>query len=239
MKEKIAIVTGGTSGIGASICKFFKENGIKVISVARHKPNKQIYGEFMVCDVTDEESVKSLFKAVLDKYGRVDIVVNNAGITGANLHTHELAYDEFTKVMRVNVGGTFLVSKYALNAMIAQKSGVIINIASVLGMVGSENFDAYAPSKGAIIAMTKQHAYNYAKYGIRVNSVSPATVMTELVESIKNQMGDEAFETIFDKPHPLGGVGEPSDVAEAVLYLANAKWVTGTNLVVDGGYLSH
>lgn len=239
LKDKIAIVTGGSSGIGAEICKLFSRHGAKVVMVARNKPDK-FDGEFFACDVTNQSEVKALFEHVKKSYGRVDILVNNAGITGENLPCDELSYDEFEWVMKVNVGGTFLASKEALKIMKEQNSGIIINIASTLGVVGSPNFGAYAPSKAAVIGMTKQNAINYAKHGIRVNAISPGTVMTELVEGIKNDMGDEAFAQIFDAPHPFGGVGHMEDVAYAALYLASSesKWVTGTNLVVDGGYLA-
>lgn len=237
MNEKVVIVTGGTSGIGAYICKLFKENQAKVIAVARKSPN-ECYGEFMSCDISDENSVKKLIKTIKDRYGKIDVLINNAGITGENLPCDELKTSEFEKVFKLNVMGTFLMSKYSLKVMKEQNFGVIINISSTLGMVGSQNFGAYAPSKAAVIGITKQNAINYAKYGIRVNAISPGTVMTQTVSNIKDSMGNEAFGRIFDAPHPLGGVGSPEDVANAAFFLASdkAKWITGANLVVDGGY---
>ncbi|CZE47848.1 SDR family NAD(P)-dependent oxidoreductase [Campylobacter geochelonis] len=245
LKDKIAIITGGSSGIGAEICKLFVSKGAKVVVVSRHE-NKALMNQlgenavFFSTDVSDEKSVEKLYKFVLDKFAKLDILVNNAGITGENLHTHELEFSEWKCVFDINVNGSFLMSKQAILLMMKERSGSIINISSVLGVVGSENFGAYCASKAAIIAMSKQDAINYAKYNIRVNSISPGTVMTELVASMKDKIGDEAFQSIFASNHPLGGVGEPKDVAYGALYLASdeSKWVTGTNLVIDGGFLA-
>ncbi|NLK66498.1 MAG: glucose 1-dehydrogenase [Campylobacteraceae bacterium] len=243
LKNKVAIVTGGTSGIGAEISKLFVENGAKVAVVARKENAKfmQSLGEnakFFSCDVACKESVVKLYENILKEFGKVDILVNNAGITGPAKPSYELTFEEWQSVINLNINGTFLMSKYALLEMTKQKSGSIINIASVLGMVGSEAFSVYTVTKGAVISMSKQDALSVAKYGVRVNAISPATVKTEQVVELEKTMGSEAFDAVFNSQHPLGGVGEPKDVAYAALYLASneAKWVTGSNLVVDGGF---
>ncbi len=243
LKDKVAIITGATSGIGAKISETFIENGAKVLIIARHKNEELIKNlgknaKFFSADITDENSVKEIYKFAIKSFGKIDILVNNAGITGPTKPSFELNFDEWSEVINLNINGTFLMSKYALLEMIKQKSGNIVNIASILGMVASEAFSVYSTSKGAIIAMTKQDALSVAKFNVRVNSISPGTVKTNVVANLEKQIGNEAFDEMFNKPHPLGGVGSVEDVANAALFLASdeARWITGANLVVDGGF---
>lgn len=243
LKDKVAIITGATSGIGAKIAETFIKNGAKVLIIARHKNEELIKNlgknaKFFSANITDENSVKDIYKFGIKNFGKIDILVNNAGITGPTKPSFELSFNEWNEVINLNINGTFLMSKYALLEMIKQKSGNIINIASVLGMVASEAFSVYSTSKGAIIAMTKQDALSVAKFNVRVNSISPGTIKTNAVANLEKQIGNEAFDEMFNKPHPLGGVGSVEYVANAALFLASdeAKWITGANLVVDGGF---
>lgn len=235
LKDKVAIITGGTSGIGLAIAKDFLNEGAKVIvssySVDEFSKNKdQIKGAtFFECDVRREREVKSLIKRTIDKYGKLDIMVANAGI-GDGSPVGEEDSEVWKNIISINLTGVFLCNKYAIQEMLKQKKGSIINMSSVLGLVGNPSAPAYSSCKAGVINLTRSGALAYAKEGIRINAISPGYIKTPLIESIPEDM--------LIPLHPIGRLGEDYEVAKAVTFLASddASFITGVVLPVDGGY---
>jgi NAD(P)-dependent dehydrogenase (short-subunit alcohol dehydrogenase family) len=200
--------------------------------------------EYYPLDVTDEGRVKDVTVSVYEKYGKIDILVNNAGIAGPNKPTHEYTREEWEKVFDVNVTGAFLCTKYVVPYMQRQKSGNIVYISSIYGIIGAPDVPAYHATKAANRVMAKIDALLYAKDNIRVNSVHPGFIWTPMVENFlkeqsqKTGMSAEELRKGLDALHPIGHIGEPEDIAYGVLYLVSdeAKFVTGTELIIDGGY---
>jgi NAD(P)-dependent dehydrogenase (short-subunit alcohol dehydrogenase family) len=184
--------------------------------------------------------MSDVLSAIHDDRKRIDILVNNAGIAGANKPTHEISVEEWQKVMDVNVKGVFLGTKYVVPYMKENGGGSIINLSSIYGIIGAPDIPPYHASKGAVRLMTKTDALLYAGDNIRVNSVHPAYIWTPLVEqlAIDSGMKPEDFRRQLDEKHPVGHVGEPSDIGYGILYLASdeSKFMTGSELVIDGGY---
>lgn len=250
VKDKVCIVTGGSFGIGKSACEILAKEGGKVIitdiqdedgsKVADEIKDAGNSAEYMHLDVSDEDEVKKVFSEIKDKYGSIDVLVNNAGIAGPDKPTHELSREEWDKVMAVNVNGVFYCTKYGVQAMKESGGGSIINLSSIYGIISSKDIPPYHASKGAVRLMTKTDALFYAPDNIRVNSVHPGFIWTPLVEDLakRSGIGVEEFRKKLDKRHPIGHVGEPEDIAWGILYLASdeSKFVTGSELVIDGGY---
>jgi len=254
VEEKVAIVTGSTYGIGEAIAKVLaKEGAVSIITGRTQEEGKrcmeEIKGsggkaEYYSLDVTNEARVKEVIDAVYEKYGKIDILVNNAGIGGPNKPTHEYTKEEWNRVFEVNVTGAFLCTKYTVPYMIKQKSGNIVYISSIYGIIGSPDVPAYHATKAANRVMAKIDALLYAKDNIRVNSVHPGFIWTPMVEnSLKEQsknsgMSVEDLRKELDSRHPIGHIGVPNDIAYGVLYLVSdeAKFVTGSELIIDGGY---
>jgi NAD(P)-dependent dehydrogenase (short-subunit alcohol dehydrogenase family) len=170
----------------------------------------------------------------------IDILINNVGIIGKNIPTHEITLQEWENVINVNMKGVFLCTKYGVPLMLKKKKGSIVNLSSIYGIVAAGTFPAYHASKGAVRLMTKNDALTYAPYGIRVNSVHPGYIWTSMSENYLKSTSDNldnAKKEIIDQ-NPLGCIGETIDVAYGILYLASdeAKFITGTELVIDGGY---
>jgi NAD(P)-dependent dehydrogenase (short-subunit alcohol dehydrogenase family) len=246
---KVAIVTGGNSGIGRAISEVFARERARVVIGARNveKGNQTVeaiqkkggIADFVRTDVQDSSQVKHLVEEAVTRYGTVDIVCHCAGAELVKLLV-DTTEDEWNTVMNTNARGAFLVSKFALPYMIAKKKGAIINISSQLGFVGFEKFSAYCASKGAIIQLTKAMALEYSKYGIRINCVCPGAIDTAMVDRelalFENPV--ELRRKIMED-HPIGRIGRPEEVAEAVLFLASERssFIVGESLVVDGGYL--
>jgi NAD(P)-dependent dehydrogenase (short-subunit alcohol dehydrogenase family) len=254
VKDKVAIITGSTYGIGEAIAKVLaKEGAISIVTGRTEKDGIRVVeeirsnegrAEYYSLDITDESRVKAVVNAVYAKYGKIDILVNNAGIAGANRPTHEYSREEWEKVFDVNVTGAFLCTKHVIPYMQKQKSGNIIYISSIYGIVGAPDVPAYHATKAANRVMAKIDALLYAKDNIRVNSVHPGFILTPMVENfIKEQSAktgidiDEVRKSL-DVIHPIGHIGEPNDIAYGVLYLVSdeAKFVTGSELIIDGGY---
>jgi NAD(P)-dependent dehydrogenase (short-subunit alcohol dehydrogenase family) len=257
---KVALVTGAARGIGAAIAEALSCAGASVvltdILVAEGQEAAQSItsghgrASFLPHDVTDEQHWQAAIAFAETTYGGLDIVVNNAGIEMASFLT-ECALADFKRVMDVNVTGVFLGLKHAVRAMApgggSGKGGAIVNVSSVAGLIGSSGHIAYHASKGAVRLMTKAAAIECAQRqtGIRVNSVHPAIVETDMGSSFVRDFVDlgmipdiETAEATFRSAHPIGHFGVPSDIASAVLYLASpaARWMTGSELVIDGGY---
>ncbi len=250
VENKAAIVTGGARGIGKATCCVLAEHGAKVAvadiiddegeAVAEEIRENGGDAEYYRLDTSREQEVSDVFKRIRDKFGSIDVLVNNAGISGTNAPTHEISESDWQRVIDINVKGVFLCTKHAVPYMKGNGGGSIVNLSSIYGIVGAPDLPAYHASKGAVRLMAKTDALLYAKDGIRVNSVHPGFIWTPLVEELasRSEEGAEAFREKLACRHPIGHVGEPEDIAYGILYLASdeAKFVTGSELVIDGGY---
>jgi NAD(P)-dependent dehydrogenase (short-subunit alcohol dehydrogenase family) len=250
VKDKVAIVTGGALGIGRATCLLLaKEGAIAVVTDVLDARGNEVVEEirtrggkadFWHLDVTNEMEAQQVFAAVHVRFGRIDVLVNNAGIAGVNKPTHTITEEAWDAVMRVNVKGVFFCSKHAIPYMLKNDGGSIINLSSIYGLVGAPDLPPYHASKAAVRLMTKTDALLYAKNKIRVNSVHPGFIWTPLVEELgRRSLADAAsYRKQLDDIPPLGHVGEPDDIAYGILYLASdeSKFVTGSELVIDGGY---
>jgi NAD(P)-dependent dehydrogenase (short-subunit alcohol dehydrogenase family) len=246
---RVAVVTGGSMGIGHACALMLAREGaaVAVTDVNDEKGARLMdaicatggTASYWHMDVSKEEEVRNVFQEVKAKYGNITVLVNNAGIAGASKPTHELTEAEWDQVQDVNVKGVFFCTKHAIPQMIQAKKGSIINLSSIYGIIGGPDVPPYHASKGAVRLMTKTDALLYAQYGIRVNSIHPGFIWTPMVEGYLGGGGDvEAGRKAVDALHPLGHMGEADDIAYGVLYLASeeAKFVTGSELVIDGGY---
>jgi len=255
LEGKVAMITGGASGIGKAHAELFAREGAKVVITTRRKVAegtalaesiKKGGGEaiFIKLDVTKESEWREVIDEVIRKYGKLNILVNNAGVSlGKTIEDTSL--DEWNLIMGINSTGVFLGTKYAIEAM--KNNGEpcsIINISSIDAMVGEAELPAYCASKGAVRSLTKAVALSCAQagYNIRVNSVHPGYIHTELTEKEAQDSGltpEQYFEKV-GKMHPIGRIGEPIDIAYISLYLASdeSRWVTGGEFVADGGYIA-
>jgi NAD(P)-dependent dehydrogenase (short-subunit alcohol dehydrogenase family) len=250
IENKVALVTGGARGIGRAVCQVLAREGAAVavtdiiedegVRVAEEIRSRGGTADFWHLDTSSEEAVERVFGAVIQKFGGLHVLVNNAGISGVNRPTHEISEDEWNRVMEINVKGVFLCTKHAVAHMRQQDGGSIINLSSIYGIIGAPDLPPYHASKGAVRLMSKTDALLYAKDNIRVNSIHPGYIWTPLVEELasRSEEGIDAFRQELDSRHPIGHVGEPDDIAYGALYLASdeAKFVTGSELVIDGGY---
>jgi NAD(P)-dependent dehydrogenase (short-subunit alcohol dehydrogenase family) len=244
-------VTGAGRGIGRAIVERFLAEGARVMMTQRsgdegRRVQRELSAayparvEFVEADITDSDQVDKLVNATLDRFDALDIVCNNAG-RGLLRSVHETADDEYQAVMDVNVKGLFLVSRHALAPMLEQGSGAIVNIGSVAGWVGFEADAAYCASKGAVLALTRQMALDYASRGIRINCICPGFVETEMMRVFIDSHADpERIERDIVDMHPVGRVGRPEEVAAAAAFLASddASFIHGASLAVDGGLLA-
>lgn len=241
LENKIAIITGGGSGIGLSCARLFCQEGAKVVIFGRRKNRLEDavreIGENILAvpgDITRDEDISRLVETTVSSYGRIDILVNNAGIfTGAPLH--EMKDDEWESALDINMTRIFKLTREVLPYMIRQKSGSIVNISSILGLVAAPGTSAYNVSKGALNQFTRSLAVEYGVSGIRCNAICPGLIATEMTDELMN---DEDLMQEWSKNYPIGRFGQPEDVAQACLFLASAEssFVTGAILPVDGGY---
>jgi NAD(P)-dependent dehydrogenase (short-subunit alcohol dehydrogenase family) len=250
VENKVVIVTGAALGIGQAASLLLAQEGAKVaVTDIKDDDGKEVVrrisaigglAEFWHMDVTLEAEVERVFRDIHRQFGRVDALVNNAGIVGVNKPTHELTEADWDEVQAVNVKGVFFSTKHVIPYLLEVGGGSIVNISSIYGIVGAPDIPPYHASKAAVRLMTKTDALLYAMNGIRVNSIHPGYIWTPLVEGMAKQSPDgvEAFRKHLDSLHPLGHVGEPNDVAYGILYLTSdeSKFVTGSELVIDGGY---
>jgi NAD(P)-dependent dehydrogenase (short-subunit alcohol dehydrogenase family) len=227
---RVALVTGAASGIGAACCARFTDEGAVVVGL-------DAQGSDITTDVRDEDAVARAVTDVVTEHGRLDIVVNAAGVAGGGT-VHQLDAGEWDRVLDVNLKGTYLVCKHALAAMVEQRSGSVVNIASIEGIIGTEGGSAYNASKGGVVLLTKNMAMDYGRIGIRVNCICPGFIDTPMLRSV---MDFEAMAQVRERvrhEHKLGRFGRPEEIAAAALFLASddASFVTGHALVVDGGF---
>ena len=245
LNGKVAIVTGAAKGIGESTAKLFAkegarvtvsdvdvENGEKVVKTINDNGGEAI---FIKSDASKAEDHEELVKKTVDAFGKLDIAVNNAGIGGPLAKTAEYPLEGWEKVINLNLNGVFYGTKFQIAEMLKNGGGSIVNIASILGQVGTANSPAYVADKHGVVGLTKTAAIEYAKEGIRVNSVGPGYIKTPLL----NVLDDDTLDMLKGL-HPIGRLGKPEEVAEIILWLASdkASFVTGNYYAVDGGYLS-
>jgi 3(or 17)beta-hydroxysteroid dehydrogenase len=250
MRGKSAVVTGGALGIGrACALKLAEEGAAVVVTDVDVDQGSHVAAEirgrggdalFVEHNVADESQWDHVMKVVVERFKKLDVLVNNAGVALAKDVEHT-TLEEWRRLMSINLDGVFLGTKHAIQAMKTARSGSIVNLSSIEGLVGDPNLAAYNASKGGVRLLTKSAALYCAKagYNIRVNSVHPGYIWTPMVENYLKAQGDVAQgRKLLDSLHPIGHVGEPDDIAYGVLYLASdeAKFVTGTELVIDGGY---
>lgn len=250
LEGKTIIVTGGASGIGKATCKKLAEEGAKVaitdirddqgIELEKEINNNGGQAGYWNLNVTDETQVKRIFSEINERFGPIDGLVNNAGISGADKPTDEVTKEEWEEVMDINVTGVFLCTKHVVPYMRKNGSGSIVNLSSIYGIVGNQDLPPYHASKGAVRVMTKNDALFYAEDGIRVNSVHPGFIWTPLVEELaeRQEQSVEEFRKELDSLHPLGHVGKPENIASGIAFLASdeSSFMTGSELVIDGGY---
>lgn len=238
---KVAVVTGGASGIGLAAAKAYLAKGAKVvIADFNEKGGKQAAQdlkndgevEFFQVDVSSEEAVENMVKFAVDTFGTIDILVSNAGV-GALSETHELSYEDYHKVIAVNQDSVFFGAKHAIRHMMNNGGGAIINTASILGSVGEAGAFAYNASKGAVNLMTKSLALQYADKNIRVNAVAPGYVESGMVS--RDALGPEFYDQLVGK-HPIGRLGTADEIAHAIIFLSENDFMTGATILVDGGY---
>jgi NAD(P)-dependent dehydrogenase (short-subunit alcohol dehydrogenase family) len=254
VQDKVAIVTGGARGLGKATSVLLAQEGahVAVVDIEDElgiEVEKEILGagnsaRYFHMDVTSEEDIRGVCREVGEKYGHIDILVNNAGVSGILKPTHEISVPEWDRVLDIDAKGVFLCTKHAVHNM-KKNGGSIVNISSVYGIVaGVDNPPPYLyhAAKGAVRMMTKSDAVCYAKDGIRVNSIHPGWIWTPMLDEVgKNAPeGQDEFNRRLLSHIPLGRYGEPRDVACGVLYFASdeSKFVTGSELVIDGGYIA-
>ena len=247
LAQRVAVITGAGSGIGQAMALLFAREGARILAAdingdAADATTAAVTAAGGTCraftvDVSRPEQVAALIAQALAAYDRIDILCNNAGV-GSTTSVVECEPDEWDRVMTINVKSVYLGCKYAVPHMIAQGGGVIINTASVAGMVGLVKRASYSASKGAVIALTRQVAIEYVEQGIRVNCLCPGTVDSPWVGRLLGGADDPAAaRQALVARQPMGRLGTPEEVAAAALYLASddAAFITGTGLVIDGG----
>lgn len=240
-KDKVAIVTGGASGIGLATVKKLLENGANVVIVDVSKNlddvvsglGNEVHTLGIMTDVSKEEDVKNMINKTIQKFGHLDYMVSNAGIGGSPNILDEVSMEEWNQVIGVNQTGMYLCNKYALKEMLKNGGGAIVNTASMYGLVGSSTSYAYSASKGAIIQMTRSAALMYADKNIRINAVAPGYVDTPILA-----MAPEEMKIAMAQSLPIKRLGKDAEIADTICFLLSdeASFITGSILACDGGY---
>jgi NAD(P)-dependent dehydrogenase (short-subunit alcohol dehydrogenase family) len=244
---KVALVTGASSGIGRATAWAFAQNGYTIFiadlqdelgrDAAKECEKEGVRARFIRCDVTDEESVRSLIAAIIADQGRLDAAFNNAGIEGQQAPTGDSSTENFDHVIAVNLRGVFLCMREEIRQMLVQPyGGAIVNCSSVAGLIGLPNIPAYVASKHGVIGLTRTAALEYAQQGVRVNAVCPGAISTPMLD--RYMAGVPRGEEAMKATEPVGRIGTPDEIASAVLWLCSsgASFTTGQALAVDGGW---
>ena len=243
---KVALVTGGTSGIGRAAAIAYAREGAKVVVAGRRAAEGEETVQlvraqgreamFVPTDVAQEAQVKNLIGRTLEQFGRLDFAFNNAGIEQEPTPFLEQNEETYDRVMDINVKGVWLSMKYEIPAMLKTGGGSIVNTSSGLGVIGMPGIEIYVASKHAVIGLTKSAALEFGKQGIRVNAVLPAVIDTDMFQRFAGENAE--FRAQITALHPIGRIGKPEDMAEAAIWLSSSKasFVTGHSLMVDGGY---
>jgi len=246
LKDKVATITGGGSGIGRATCLLFAREGAKVVvadyvAEGGNETARQISAAggqavFVQADVSKSADVQNLIGAAVRNYGRVDILFNNAGIEGPSAKLANLKEEDWDRVIAIDLTSVYLGMKYVIPEMIKQGGGVILSTASVAGLVGFQGSGAYAAAKAGVINLTRLAALEYADKNIRVNCICPGVIETPMVERV---MGGRPRERVV-RSEPIGRLGRPEDIANAALFLASdeSSFATGAPFIIDGGYVA-
>lgn len=244
---KVVMISGGSSGIGAETAIAFAEEGAKVvITDVNEEKGRKLAEEinesggtavFMKHNVSDAKQTKEIINKIVENFGKLDVAFNNAGIAGPSLPISEYPEEEWERVISINLLGVYYGMKYQIQQMLKQGGGTIVNNSSILGKVGFNNASAYVAAKHAVVGLTKAAALEYASKNIRINAVNPAFIKTPLIENAGMKEGTEMYDMLVGL-HPIGRLGNPREVANAVLFLSgeDASFVHGESLMVDGGY---
>ncbi|MDP2662210.1 MAG: SDR family NAD(P)-dependent oxidoreductase [Dehalococcoidia bacterium] len=249
LENKVALITGSTSGIGEATANAFAREGARVIIVGRNQEAAACVASavkaagseafFIKADVSDSSQVQAMAKSAINHWGRIDVLVNNAGgARGGRGSVTEVSEAGWSQVIETNLKSIYLVTREVLPSMIEKGGGAIVNTASVYGLVGARNQAAYSASKGAVVALTRQLAVDYADNHIRVNCVCPGAIMTPLIQDyINSTENPEQARAFLGDRCPQLRIGRPEEVANAILFLASdeSSYITGVALPVDGG----
>jgi len=246
LEGKACLVTGGGTGIGRATALRFAREGASV-AVCGRRPGpladtvgavRDLGGVAVAChaDVSVESGARGAVDFALEAFGRLDVLVNNAGAIRRDLPADRTPVEEWDRLIATNPRSVFLVSKVAIPRMIESGGGAIVNVSSILGLLSGPGFAAYAAAKAGILGLTRSMAFDYGRHGLRVNAVCPGLVHTPMAEAERPDFVERVPE--YAAEHPLGRIGRPEDIAAAILFLASedAAWITGAHLVVDGGY---
>jgi NAD(P)-dependent dehydrogenase (short-subunit alcohol dehydrogenase family) len=245
--QKVAIITGGSSGIGRATAVALAKEGVRVVIAARRPTEgdgtlrlvKQAGsdGIFVKTDVANENDIKALVEKTVKTYGRLDYAFNNAGIIENLTPFTDQASNVFDNIMNINVKGIWMSMKYEIPQMLKNGGGAIVNTSSGLGVIGMRQMPIYVASKHAVLGLTKSAALEYAKSGIRINAIAPGVIDTDMVSDFG---GDKHFRETMNAMHPIGRIGKPEEIADAVIWLLSdkASFVTGHTLLIDGGLVS-
>jgi NAD(P)-dependent dehydrogenase (short-subunit alcohol dehydrogenase family) len=245
-ENKVALVTGGSFGIGKATAIEFAKRGARVVVVdwiedsATLNEIKELGGTatFFKCDVSKSSDISQMIDQTIKKFGRLDFAVNNAGIEGANAPTHECTEENWDKTININLKGLWLCMKAEIPLMLKQGKGAIVNVASIAGLIGFPGLPAYVVSKHGVIGLTKTAALENAKEGIRINAVCPGVIKTQMIDRVTGK--DKIVEKQYEDMEPVGRMGTPEEVAEAIVWLCSdaSSFVTGHAMNVDGGWLA-
>ena len=247
--QKVAIITGASSGIGRATALAFARSGVTVVladvsveagerAAAEINKETDIATTFVACDVSKSADVERMVRHAVERFGRVDYAFNNAGIEGMQAPTAECSEENWDRTVAIDLKGTWLCMKYEIPQMLKQGYGAIVNCSSIAGLVGFPNIPAYVASKHGVIGLTKTAALEYAKKNIRVNAVCPGVIHTPMVDRFVG--GNMEAMNALIAGEPIGRIGEPSEIADAVVYLcsSHASFVTGLAMQVDGGWVA-